>query len=136
MSDIERKRSNVSSNNSIEKSSECSLINDDEIENKKSKKSPDRNILIECLTKPDVSTRRVITSKFAIIISEFLKKNKNFSFLSREQQSDSSPPSLLSFSAHSINEEFITQVHRIISSWNNHLIESNIQESSLDCCDS
>jgi hypothetical protein len=79
MSDIERKRSNVSSNNSIEKSSECSLINDDEIENKKSKKSPERNILIECLTKPDESTRRVITSKFAIIISEFLKK-KTFHF--------------------------------------------------------
>jgi len=45
---------------------------------------------------------------------------------------DSSVPSLLSFSALSsnyINEEYITQVHHILSSWNNH---ENELKSTID----
>jgi hypothetical protein len=45
---------------------------------------------------------------------------------------DSSVPSLLSFSAlssNSINEEYITQVHQILSSWNNH---ENELKSTID----
>jgi len=71
---------NVTSNNNIEKLNEYKVSspqpNDDfdEIENKKRKKSqtyPNRNVLIEYLTKPDLkksSTQRIITSKLAILV--------------------------------------------------------------------
>ncbi len=116
----------------IERKRSSLKLKSDEIENKKRKESPNQNVVIEYLTKSEL---------------EIDQKNS-------EQQSSSSPPplpSLLSFSTDSINEEFIIQVHQIISSWNNptssthrqypqfETVRTPVQESStlmFDCCDS
>ena len=138
LSDLERKRPNITSESLLNvktnvtvNSSSAIERTDDEIDNKRSKTTPTENTLIASV--PD---------------SERMNKepqSPHLSLSSLIHRFDTFPPSLLPFSTDLINEEFITQLQQIISFWNtrpSQRAESNPQSSCLpssellDCCDS